>query len=343
MSTKTSLKDIAGAVGVSIALVSYVLNNKEKEARVNPETAKRIRNAAKKMNYQPNQVAKSLKSGKSQAIGLIVADISNPFFGHLSRTIEDYSEKAGYTVIFASSDEKANTFEKLISTLINRQMDGFIIAPPEGSESQLKHLEESNIPYVLIDRYFKNIDSSYVVSDNYQGTYEATVHLINNGCKRIGFVRYKNKMQHTEDRFRGYLHALKDNGLRAYVNLTCEVKYDDKEDFSNKFKKLVTLRGKADAVVFSTNTLSILGLKELLKLGITVPDDLAVFCFDESESYDLFYCRVSFVKQPMKEIGEKAVKILLDHLSNSGKMKNSKVMLATQLIIGESSMSMNEK
>ena len=134
-----------------------------------------------------------------------------------------------------------------------------------------------------------------------------------------------------------------DNGLKPYVNLTCEVNYDDKEDFSNKFKTLVTSRNKADAVVFSTNTLSILGLKELLKLGITIPYDLAVFCFDESESYDLFYCRVSFVKQPMKEIGEKAVKILLDHLSNPDKMKNSKEVLATQLIIGESSRRLNGK
>src|SRR5699024_3399462 len=105
MVKKTSLRDIAGAVGVSTALVSYVLNNKEKEARVNHETAEKIRKVARKMNYQPNQVAKSLRSGKSLVIGLIVADISNPFFGHLARTIEDESLKKGYSVFFVSSDE----------------------------------------------------------------------------------------------------------------------------------------------------------------------------------------------------------------------------------------------
>ncbi|MBK7097783.1 MAG: LacI family DNA-binding transcriptional regulator [Sphingobacteriales bacterium] len=106
MSKKASIKDIAEAVGVSTALPSIcVLNNREREARVSPETAKKVRKTAKRLNYQPNQVAKTLKSGRSLAIGLIVADISNPFFGHLARTIEDRSEKAGYTVIFASSDE----------------------------------------------------------------------------------------------------------------------------------------------------------------------------------------------------------------------------------------------
>lgn len=337
MAKKTSLKDIAATVGVSKALVSYVLNDREREARVNPDTAERIRQVARQLNYQPNQVAKSLKSGRSLAIGLIVADISNPFFGHLSRTIEDESQKAGYTVIFASSDEKAVAFEKIMNILVNRQIDGFIIAPAEGSEKQLKYLLESNIPYVLIDRYFKDMESSYVVSDNYQATYDATQYLINNGYERIGFVRYKNKMQHTEDRFSGYARALKDNGIKTSPSLTCEVEYDDNADFEDQFKKLVGLKNKPDAVVFSTNTLSILGLKALLKLNIKVPDDLAVFCFDESESYDLFYCPVSYVRQPLYEIGQKAVEILLKHLSNPGEQKRFREVLATELIIGESS------
>lgn len=337
MAKKTSLKDIAAAVGVSKALVSYVLNNREREARVNPDTAEKIRQVARELNYQPNQVAKSLKSGKSLAIGLIVADISNPFFGHLSRTIEDESQKAGYTVIFASSDEKAAAFEKIMNTLINRQIDGFIIAPAEGSEKQLKYLLESNIPFVLIDRYFKDIDSSYVVSNNYQGTYDATQYLIKNGYKRIGFVRYKNKMQHTEDRFRGYAQALKDYAITPSRELTCEVEYDDNADFDDQFKKLVGSRNKPDAVVFSTNTLSTLGLKALLKLKVKVPDELAVFCFDESESYELFYCPVSYVRQPLNEIGQKSVEILLKHLANSGEQERFREVLATNLIIGESS------
>lgn len=337
MAKKASLKDIAGAVGVSTALVSYVLNNREREARVSPATAKKIRKAAKQMNYQPNQIAKSLKSGRSQAIGLIVADISNPFFGHLSRIIEDESEKAGYTVIFASSDEKAATSDKLIRTLINRQIDGFILSPAEGAEEQLKYLKESNIPFVLIDRYFKEIESSYVVSDNYKATYDATTQLIKSGHKKVGFVRYKNKLQHTEDRFGGYAQAMKDNGRKDYSKLVCRVNYNDHDDFRNQFSQLLSGKSKVDAVLFSTNTLSIMGLKLLLDLGIQIPNDVAVFCFDESESYDLFYCPVSYVRQPLSEIGKRAVEVLLGHISNRNKGGFKKETLATELVIRKSS------
>lgn len=337
MVKKASLRDIAEVVGVSTALVSYVLNGREREARVNPMTAKKIRKAASQLNYQPNQIAKSLKSGRSLAIGLIVADISNPFFGHLARTIEDESEKAGYTVIFASSDENAHASERLMKTLINRQIDGFILSPAEGTEEQLNFLKESNIPFVLIDRYFKKIDSSYVVSDNYKATYDATTRLITGGHKKIGYVRYKNKLQHTEDRFRGYTQALKDNGRKDFNRLVCEVNYDDPADFSKQFRKLVSPAGKMDAVLFSTNTLSINGLKLLLELKITVPDDLAVFCFDESESYDLFYCPVSYVRQPLEDIGKKAVEIILGQINGKQK-KKQEIKFDVELIERKSSL-----
>jgi LacI family transcriptional regulator len=338
MSKKASIKDIAEAVGVSTALVSYVLNNREREARVSPETAKKVRKTAKRLNYQPNQVAKTLKSGRSLAIGLIVADISNPFFGHLARTIEDRSEKAGYTVIFASSDENAESSNKLMKALINRQIDGFIIAPAEGTQAQLQYLKASNIPFVLIDRYFEEINSSYVISDNLNATFKATKELLRNGHKKIGFVRYKNELQHTQDRYNGYVNALKSEKRKDYEKYVCEVDYNDPEDFKYQVKKIIGAKNKIDAVLFSTNTLSIMGLKLLIDLNIKVPDDLAVFCFDESESYDLFYCPVSYVKQPMKEIGEKAVEILLNQLSNRKKINFSKEVLPTELILAQSSL-----
>lgn len=335
MGKKASLKDIANKVGVSTALVSYVLNGREKEARVSPGTAQKIREAAKKMNYQPNQVAKSLKSGKSNAIGLLVADISNPFFGHLARTIEDESKKKGYTVIFGSSDENFKNSQRLIDTFINRQIDGFIIAPAEGSEEQLHYLTDSNIPFVLIDRYFKGIESSYVGIDNFKATYQATEQLIMRGYRNIVFVCYKNKLQHTEDRYQGYAQALKNYGIKNFNKLICEVEYNNSSYFNEKFRELLKPGKKTEAVLFSTNTLSIMGLKTLKDLNIQIPDDLAVFCFDESESYDLFYCPISYVRQPLEEIGQKAVQILLDQFANKQKLIRQ-VILNSELIIKKS-------
>src|SRR5690606_10679836 len=219
MKKKVSLKDIAQAAGVSTALVSYVLNNKEKEARVGKEIAIKIREIAKELNYQPNQLAISLKSGKSQTIGLIVADISNPFFGNIARTIEDEAKKNNYTVIFGSSDENPEKSWDLINVLIKRQVDGFIIAPAQNSETQIEYLEAQNIPLVLIDRYFPEINTNFVATDNYQAAYTAVSHLVETGHKRIGMIAYQNKLIHMEERKRGYSAALKDNGLLTNSSL----------------------------------------------------------------------------------------------------------------------------
>src|SRR6476469_3766675 len=139
MKKKVSLKDIAQKVGVSIALVSYVLNNK-KQGRISEEISKKIRDTAQKLNYRTNQIAKSLKTNKTNTIGLIVADISNPFYSALARIIEDEAEKYNYTVIFGSSDENLKKSEKLIDIFLNRQVDGLIYAASENSEAQLEDL-----------------------------------------------------------------------------------------------------------------------------------------------------------------------------------------------------------
>jgi LacI family transcriptional regulator len=177
MKKKASLKDIAQKVGVSIALVSYVLNNK-KEGRINKDVALKIKDTAKQLNYKTNQIAKSLKTNKTYTIGLVVSDISNPFSSSLARIIEDEANKNNYTVIFGSSDEDANKSLKLIDTFLNKQVDGLIIAAAENTASQIQYLQEEGIPFVLIDRYFPELKTSFIALDNYQAAHEAVEHLI---------------------------------------------------------------------------------------------------------------------------------------------------------------------
>ena len=159
MAKKVSLKDIAKEVGVSTALVSYVLNNL-KEGRISKEIALKIREVAQRLNYRPNQIAKSLKTSKTFTIGLIVADIANPFSSTLARIVEDEANKFNYTVIFGSSDENNQKSAKVIDTLLNRQVDGLIISPPADSESQMIELQNQDIPFVLLDRYFPSVKTN---------------------------------------------------------------------------------------------------------------------------------------------------------------------------------------
>src|SRR5688572_19413439 len=177
MNKKVSIKDIAAQVGVSAALVSYVLNNK-KEGRIRRSVAERIREVAKELNYRTNQIARSLKTNKTFTIGLIVADISNPFSSALARIIEDEADRKNYTVIFGSSDENPYRSNKLVETFLNRQVDGLIMAPGETSASLVDLLQQQQVPFVLVDRYFPELDTNYVAIDNCQASSSATQHLV---------------------------------------------------------------------------------------------------------------------------------------------------------------------
>ncbi len=173
-----------------------------KEKRVGAEVVRKIREAAEELNYQPNQIARSLRMKSTKTIGLVVADIANPFFGHLARIIENEANNFGYTVIFGSSDEDDFKSESVINTLLNRQVDGFIIVPTEGSREQIRSLVKKKVPLVLIDRYFSELNTNHVVLDNFQATYEATSHLIKEGYIDIAMVAYKNSLIHMKERIR---------------------------------------------------------------------------------------------------------------------------------------------
>lgn len=154
MTKQVSLKDIAERVGVSSATVSLVLNGKEKGGRVGVEMSGKIRNVAKELNYKPNNLARSLRMGRSQAIGLIVADITNPFFADLSFQIQEYAEKLNYTVIITNINESVEKMNRMIDILKTYRVEGLLIIPPQFGEHLLKKLDDNKVPLVLIDRHF---------------------------------------------------------------------------------------------------------------------------------------------------------------------------------------------
>jgi LacI family transcriptional regulator len=334
MDKRVSLKDIANKVGVSIALVSYVMNGHEKEKRVGTDIVKKIRKAAEELNYQPNQIARSLRMGSTKTIGLIVADIANPFFGQLARIIEDEASNFDYTVVFGSSDEDEFKSESLINTLINRQVDGFIIVPTEGTSGQIRNLLRKKIPIVLVDRYFPEINASHIVLDNYSATNDATTYLVEKGYKKIALVAYKSSLIHMEDRIRGYKEAMDRFNFSDYISIE-EIRYDhSQKDMDRVFNDLLIENKKADAIIFATNALSVSGLFCARRNNIIIPDDIAFIGFDGGECFDLYHPPLTYVKQPLEEMGKEAFRILLDLINRSS--KTSHIMLNSKLIVRES-------
>lgn len=269
---RVSLKHIADKAGVSNATVSLVLSGKEKEGRVSKEVADKIRIIAQELNYQPNSVARSLRMGRTKAIALIVADISNLFFATLAFHIQEEAEKYSYSVMIANTNESVDKMKAMIDMYINRQVDGFLIVPTENSEDIIQKLVDNNMALVLLDRYFPFIQCNYVVTDNYKASFEATKLLIDNGCRKIALVTYKNKLPHILERKSGYLDAM---AYAGYTELSCvkEIRYSHfKEDIERAIQELFEKDNLVEGIFFSTNSISMEGLKCLKRRGILISD-----------------------------------------------------------------------
>jgi LacI family transcriptional regulator len=347
MKKNVSLKDIANQVGVSVSLVSYVLNGHEKKMRVGEEIARQIKETAERLHYQPNQIAKSLKSKKSQTIGLIVGEIHYRFTTGIVRAIELEAKKNGYTVVIGNSHEDLGSLRELIHVLINRQVDGLIIVAAENAESEIEYLKKKEIPFVLIDRNFPSVESNFIGIDNYRIAYRAVEYLIRQGCRRIAFVNYDTTFFHLKERSRGYLEALKDNGLagdgpfapgfgtgdgglggqtdqagRGWLREIRKPFYE--QDVAAAVRELTSPDVGCDAIFFATDTLAITGLKNLISLRVNIPKDVAFMSFDEAEAFALFQVPVTHLRQPLEEIGVSAVEMLLEEIQE-GKEDNRDV------------------
>lgn len=327
-----SLKDIAKAVGVSVATVSLVLNGKNKKGRVSKEMSEIILEKAKELNYVPNSLAKGLKMGHSKTIGLIVADISNVFFGTLALHIQNYAEKEGYTVVIGNTNEKLEEMQKVITFLNSRQVDGLIITPAEGSEELIKKLMERHKPLVLVDRSFPELSVSSVLINNFEISNYSTQQLISKGCKNPAFVSYKQDQFHTNERKRGFIEAVKNAGMYKTENVK-EVRYQFlNDDMNNAIAELLNSDNKVDGIFFATNSLSIAGIKSLFKQNIDIQKDIQVMCFDESEAFNLLPFSIPFIKQPIEEMAKKALKLLIYQIEKKGE-EIEKSFIDAQLVM----------
>jgi len=314
---RVSIKNIAQRLNVSTTTVSLVLNGKEKEGRVGKEMADRIRQVASEMNYEPNYLARGLRIGRSHTIGLIVADISNPFFASLAFYIQEEAERFGYSVMIVNTNESDLKMEKMINVLKSRQVDGFIIVPTENGEPYIEDLVNRNIPVVLVDRYFPHLNISSVVVDNYSASAKAVESLIDQGCKNIGLIIYKSSLPHMLERKRGYVDALKkQDGYNS--SLVKEVNYSlINTDIVLAIEGLFMKENSPDGLFFATNTLAMLGIKELMRMQANILNDVKVISFDKNEAFDFMDISIPYILQPIPEMGKNAVELLTEQIKNN--------------------------
>jgi LacI family transcriptional regulator len=213
-------------------------------------------------------------------------------------------------------------------------VDGLIIVPSEDCSEQLEALIEAGMPIVLIDRYFPGINTNYVVLDNHMATYSAAKLFISNGYKKIGLIAYKSSLIHMHERIRGYCEAMQENGLAEEI-IVKELPYNNIKVEMDRVMSELHGQEKPDALIFATNNLTVSGLYTIRKLNIHVPDDQAIIGFDEHEVYDFFQPPLTYIHQPLEEMGRESVKLLLDQIQGSKKIE--RVRLKHELVIRASS------
>ncbi|NOY36891.1 MAG: LacI family transcriptional regulator [Chlorobi bacterium] len=337
---KTSLNDIAKALGVSKALVSLVLNNRGDEMGINKETQRKVIKMAAKLNYKPNLVARGLRLGASKNIGVIIPDISNPFFARIARTIEDEAGKLGYHVTFVSTDENPQKESRLIRLMLERQSDGLIIASSQPNTADILNLRRDNVPFVLIDRYFPQVKTNYVVVDNHKAAYNVVTHLINLGYRKIALVKISPEYL-TPIRFRlaGYRDALRDHGIRYDKHIVREIPFG--EGLANQMEPmmhdLLFRPLSVEAVFFLNNSLALAGLEVINRMNLRIPQDVAIVSFDDIDVFRLFHPPVTAVAQPYREMAKEAVRILVKEIQSPHKRnEKSQMVFAAKLEIRRS-------
>jgi len=334
---KLSIHDLAKQLNVSSATVSIVLNGKASAKRISPEMEKKILDHVEKSGYRPNRVAKSLRTGKSRIIAMLVEGISDPFFSNMARIVEQNASRLDYKIFYASTENDTRITKELISAFRETQVDGFIIAPPPGIETEIQSLIDDHLPVVLFDRYYPGLETHNVIVDNFDGSYQAMQHFFQHGYSKIGFVTLSSVQTQMRDRLNGYLQAMNERGLTPCVQKIDFALKQDHDKIVETIRLFLADHSALEAVLFATNYLAINGLEALSLLKRKIPNDMAVIGFDDNTHFALFAPSITAIAQPVREVAEQVVIQLMECLADNKKPTEKKtIVLPTKLIVRES-------
>jgi LacI family transcriptional regulator len=335
MAKKISISDIAAALNISKTTISFIINGKAKEKRISDVLTERVLKYIEEKDYKPNQLAQSLSTGKTMTIGLMVEKISDYFFAQMAYHIEELAYQNGYKILYCSTDNDPDKTRELIQLFRERHVDGYIITPPAGMEREIKALIDDGLPVVLFDRFYKDVESSYVILDNYKASYNAAKYLAENNFSNIAFVELENEQSQMEDRRLGYEKAMQEHRLKTIIE---KVSY--KNDTAQTVKQLVKFlkqNKQVDAMYFATNYLAFGGVKALHQLGYIIPDDMALIAFDDHQVFDIYPPTITAVAQPISELARQSIRVLLNMLNKPKAERHlQKVIVPAHFIIRDS-------
>ena len=309
-----TLKDIANALDISVSTVSRALRD---NYQIGDATKKKVLDYAKKHNFVHNRMARGLKEGKSRTIGVIVCSLDNNYVAQMLDGIDSFCTSKEYQIIIMQSKELQEQESACINLLYASGIDGLLISPALQNTdfAQLKHLQKEGLPIVLFDRLSTLIETDKVASNNFKGAYDATMHLINNGFRKIAHINTNTELSITTERLNGYLQALKENDIpyrEEYVQY-----YDaDKGNLESIIDHFMTLPDKPNALFTATDQITMKCVSVLSKSAYQVPKDLALIGFSNTDMAEVFNPSLTTVYQPAFNIGNMAAKRLIENIEN---------------------------
>jgi len=325
-----SIKDVAKVAGVSTATVSRVLSN---GLHVRSEVRERVMKAVDQLGYRPNLLARSLRSQQSNAIGLIVSDIRNPFFTSVSRSVEDIAYEQGFRVVLCNTDENPEKEAIYLQLMQDESVAGVIFSPTRQTAANFPSASIT-FPTVVVDRTVKGADVDIVVLDNVDAAYRLTTHLIENGYRRIAALCGEMSTTGIE-RQAGYEQALRANNL---VPVREHIKYLQPkiETGYQTALKMLDAPHPPDALLTTNSLIAAGALQAIRERNLSIPDDIALVTFDETTWADLVQPPITLISQPTYEIGKIATELLLQRIADPNRPIRQ-VILKGQLLIRGSS------
>ncbi|GMK44158.1 HTH-type transcriptional regulator DegA [Paenibacillus glycanilyticus] len=333
---KATIYDVAKEAGVSIATVSNAINGK---GNVSKKRREQIFKIMEQMNYQPNVNASALMGKKTYTLGLLIPDISNPFFSEIARAIEDQAHQLGYSVIMCSTDNKDERVERYIALLEQKNVDGILIGTGVDNLDILTNLQARNIPIVMISREATALEVDTVVADDYVGGLMAAQHLADMGHTRIAILSEQLKVSSARERIRGFKQGLQD----------CRISFDDRnlvicdymvEEGRRGAGELLGREDRPTAIFCCNDVLAIGAMQEARSLGIKVPEELSIVGFDDTILASVVDPPLTTVAQPIASMAKQAFQLMISNLDEAEPVKK-RIVLRPEINIRQSTAKAN--
>lgn len=325
------MRDVAKRAGVSVTSVSHVIN----ETRpVSYELRERVLAAMEELGYQPNRLARSLRSGKTHTIGTIVPDSADPFFAEVARGIEDTAFENEYSLILCNSDASLDKEAFYTDVLAEKRVDGILFLAAGVSTERILDLQQRGMPVVVVDRELPGANVDSVVADNAGGGWSATRHLIDLGHQRIGYIAGPSDLTLSEYRYTGYCKALEEAGIKPDEDLVVRGAFDFESGYRAAHQLLAKI--KRPTAIFACNDLMAIGaICAAVELGLEVPQYLSVVGYDDVPLASYSNPPLTTIAQPIYDLGVVAASLLLERLQDPSRPAR-RIVLDVELQVRQS-------